>query len=94
MPHPEGGPCSRQEQEAFPKLDFGCDDMNEIAQIVATIGFPSAVCLLLLGYVKNLSETHREESKAYQQSINANTNAINELTIWLKNMEVQKHEQN
>ena len=63
--------------------------MNEIAQMVATIGFPSAVCLLLLSYVKSLSETHREESKAYQQSINANTNAINELTIWLKNREVK-----
>lgn len=58
--------------------------MQEIAQIVATIGFPSAVCLLLLNYVKNLSETHREESKSYQQSINANTNAITELTTWLK----------
>lgn len=66
--------------------------MNEIAQMVATIGFPSAVCLLLLNYVKSLAETHREESKAYQQSINANTNAISELTIWLKNMEV-KNEQ-
>lgn len=58
--------------------------MQEIAQIVATIGFPSAVCLLLLNYVKNLSETHREESKSYMQSINANTNAITELTAWLK----------
>lgn len=60
--------------------------MQEIAQIVATIGFPSAVCLLLLNYVKNLNETHREESKSYQQSINANTNAINELIVWLKNV--------
>lgn len=78
---------------SLPEIRKGIDYMNEIAQIVATIGFPSAVCLLLLGYVKNLSETHREESKAYQQSINANTNAINELTIWLKNREVT-HEQN
>lgn len=60
--------------------------MQEIAQIVATIGFPSAVCLLLLHYVKNLNETHREESKSYQQSIDANTSAINELVIWLKNV--------
>lgn len=66
--------------------------MNEIAQMVATIGFPSAVCLLLLNYVKSLAETHREESAAYQQSINANTNAINELTIWLKNMEVNREQ--
>ena len=58
--------------------------MNEIAQIVATIGFPSAVCLLLLNYVKKLSESHREESKSYQQSINANTQAIIELITWLK----------
>lgn len=60
--------------------------MQEIAQIVATIGFPSAVCLLLLNYVKNLNETYREESKSYQQSIDANTSAINELVIWLKNV--------
>lgn len=60
--------------------------MQEIAQIVATIGFPSAVCLLLLNYVKNLNETHREESKSYQQSIDANTSAINQLVIWLKNV--------
>ena len=59
--------------------------MQEIAQIVATIGFPSAVCLLLLNYVKNLTENHREESKSYIKSIDANTSAINELVIWLKN---------
>lgn len=60
--------------------------MQEIAQIVATIGFPSAVCLLLLNYVKNLNESHREESKSYMQSIDANTTAIKELIIWLKNV--------
>lgn len=60
--------------------------MQEIAQIVATIGFPSAVCLLLLNYVKNLTENHREESKSYIKSIDANTSAINELVIWLKNV--------
>lgn len=60
--------------------------MQEIAQIVATIGFPSAVCLLLLNYVKNLTENHREESKSYIKSIDANTNAINQLVIWLKNV--------
>ena len=68
--------------------------MQEIAQIVATIGFPSAVCLLLLNYVKNLNETHREESKSYMQSIDANTAAINELVIWLKNMKDGKNRNN
>lgn len=63
--------------------------MQEIAQIVATIGFPSAVCLLLLNYVKNLTESHREESKSYIKSIDANTNAINELVVWLKNVSVK-----
>ena len=63
--------------------------MQEIAQIVATIGFPSAVCLLLLNYVKNLNESHREESKSYMQSIDANTSAIKELIVWLKNLGVK-----
>lgn len=60
--------------------------MQEVAQIVATIGFPSAVCILLLNYVQKLTENHREESKSYIKSIDANTSAINELIIWLKNV--------
>lgn len=60
--------------------------MQEIAQIMATIGFPSAVCIVLLNYVKNLNDTHREESKSYQKSIDANTAAINELIVWIKNV--------
>lgn len=63
--------------------------MQEIAQIVATIGFPSAVCLLLLNYVKNLNEAHHEESRSYMQSIDANTAAIKELIVWLKNVSMK-----
>lgn len=76
---------------AFPKFKIEVKIMQEIAQIVATIGFPSAVCLLLLNYVKNLNETHREESKSYMQSIDANTTAIKELIVWLKNMKDGKN---
>lgn len=68
--------------------------MQEVAQIIATIGFPSAVCIVLLNYVQKLTESHREESKSYIKSIDANTGAINELIIWLKNVSTKKNGEN
>lgn len=53
--------------------------MSEIAQIISTVGFPIAICLVLLWYIKSMIETHKEESKEFTQAINNNTIALTKL---------------
>lgn len=47
--------------------------MEEIAQIVSTIGFPSAFCLLLFLYMKEQMKMHKEETDGLKNVINENT---------------------
>ena len=47
--------------------------MEEIAQIVSTIGFPSAFCLLLFFYMKEQMKVHKEETDGLKNVINENT---------------------
>lgn len=55
------------------------DTFNIILQAISTVGFPIAMCILLLWYVKNQSETHKEESKMFTEALNKNTLALQKL---------------
>lgn len=44
--------------------------MDEVIQIVSTLGFPIAMCLLLFWYLQKESETHRTETNALKDAIN------------------------
>ena len=65
--------------------------VNEIMQIISSLGFPVACCIAVGWYVKYLtdknreqldkmSEHHREEMKEITQALNNNTLAITKLT--------------
>lgn len=65
--------------------------MGEIANIISSMGFPIAMCVLMCYYIKytqdnyrndinNLNEKHKEESTKLVQAINNNTLVIKELS--------------
>ena len=65
--------------------------MGEIANIISSMGFPIAMCVLMCYYIKytqdnyrkdinDLNEKHKEESTKLVQAINNNTLVIKELS--------------
>lgn len=58
--------------------------MEEIVSIIASVGFPAALCVIMLKYIIDQRDAHKAESEAYRIAIDANTNAITALTEWLK----------
>ena len=55
------------------------DTFNVILQAVSTVGFPIAMCVLLLWYIKNQTETHKEESEKFTEALNKNTLVLKKL---------------
>lgn len=53
--------------------------MTEIINIVSTVGFPIGMCVILMWYVKDLTDKHRAESKEFTKALNDNTSVIREL---------------
>ena len=65
--------------------------MGEITNIISSMGFPIAMCVLMCYYIKytqdnyrkdinDLNEKHKEESTKLVQAINNNTVVIKELS--------------
>lgn len=55
--------------------------MNEFATIISTLGFPIAACCFLAWFI---STTFKETIKEFRTSIDANTKAVQELIILVK----------
>lgn len=53
--------------------------MNEIAQLISTIGFPIAMCLALMWYVKDLTSSHKMETDRFVEALNKNTIVLQKL---------------
>lgn len=53
--------------------------MTEIINIVSTVGFPIGMCIILMWYVKDLTDKHRDESKEFTKALNDNTAVIRKL---------------
>lgn len=55
--------------------------MTEFATIISTLGFPIAACCFLAWFI---STTLKETVKEFRASIDANTKAVNELILLVK----------
>ena len=77
--------------------------MGDIANIISSMGFPIAMCVLMCYYIKytqdnyrkdinDLNEKHKEESIKLVQAINNNTIVIKELSERLINNEEDTNE--
>ena len=53
--------------------------VKDVTTIITTLGFPIALCLMLLWYIKDLTEKHKSETDSFVEALNANTIAIQKL---------------
>lgn len=53
--------------------------MQEVVTIISTVGFPIAMCVLLMWYIKELTDRHQTETKEFTQALNENTMIIKHL---------------
>lgn len=54
-------------------------DLTVITQAISSVGFPIVMCLLFSWYIKELNETHKEETEKFTEALNANTLVLQKL---------------
>lgn len=54
-------------------------DINAIADLITTIGFPIAVCLICFWYIAKKDAIHREETNKLAEALNNNTLVMQQL---------------
>lgn len=54
-------------------------DVNAIADLITTIGFPIAVCLICFWYIAKKDAVHREETSKLAEALNNNTIVMQQL---------------
>ena len=54
-------------------------EVTEIINMISTVGFPIAMCLMLSWYVKTTNDSYRNDIKSLQQSIDNNTAVMNKI---------------
>lgn len=70
-------------------------DTNAVIQAIGSVGFPIVMCLIMAVYIKytndkhneqikELNKQHTEEVKNMVTTIDNNTKAIQELTLYIK----------
>lgn len=53
--------------------------MDNILQAISTVGFPIALTLILLWYIYDISNKHKEEIDKMSEALNNNTLALTKL---------------
>lgn len=61
--------------------------MDVLIQLVSSVGFPIAMCVYTMYTMGKMSEQHREEVSKLSETINNNTQAINDLALKLSKKE-------
>lgn len=52
---------------------------DTIVQIVSTVGFPIAMCVALLCYIKDVADKHKQETEKFTEALNNNTLVLQKL---------------
>lgn len=60
------------------------EEANLIAQTIGSVGFPAAMCLILMKYIKDKDKEHLEEMKTFSETVKNNTIAVLNLTAKLE----------
>lgn len=65
-------------------------DASAIVQMVSTVGFPIAMCLLLAWYIKSTGEAHAEQistiTREHKEEVTQMTTAINNNTLTIQKL--------
>ena len=59
---------------------------GSIVEIIGSIGFPIAMCLLLFNYMEKQGEKHDKEIHDLTETINNNTQILSELSTLIKTL--------
>ena len=62
-------------------------DFQDVSTLISNVGFPIAMCLLLLNRMGTQDKVYRETEVKLRQVISENTKAINKLTMDLHHKE-------
>ena len=62
-------------------------DISTIAQLISTIGFPIAMCIYLLIYIKSFDEKYCEKLDGMAKAIENNTIVITKLMTMIDRFE-------
>ena len=46
--------------------------LKAVMQVISSIGFPIAICLILLWFIKDMLEKHKDETNKFTESLNNN----------------------
>jgi hypothetical protein len=61
-------------------VEKNMEALTGITTVISTVGFPIAICLILLWYIYKLSEMHKSETKEFTEALNQNTLALQKLS--------------
>jgi hypothetical protein len=62
-------------------------DIQTVAQLISTIGFPIAMCIYLLIYIKSFDEKYCQKLDAMAKAIENNTLVITKLMSMIDDLE-------
>lgn len=68
-------------------------DVSTITQLISTIGFPIAMCIYLLVYIKSFDEKYCAKLDSMAKAIENNTLVMTKLTTIIDNLE-KEHDEN
>lgn len=69
------------------------ETITVISELVQSIGFPIAMCILLFMQMNKQSERHTEETKVLADSLNNNTTALSEFRVTMQEMLATKEKE-
>lgn len=61
-------------------------NVQEISQLVSNVGFPIAMCLMLIWYMTKETTRHKEETDKLSNTIASNTQVLTELCTLIKTL--------
>lgn len=61
-------------------------DINDIVSIISNVGFPVAMCVVLLVYMNKQNEKHKEEIDKLSDALQGNTKVLTELCTLIKTL--------
>lgn len=62
-------------------------DISTVAQLISTVGFPIAMCIYLLIYIKSFDEKYCQKLDAMAKAIENNTLVITKLMSMIDDLE-------
>lgn len=58
-------------------------DVSGVVSAIANMGFPAVFCVIMIWLNYEQSKEHKEEIKSFKEALDNNTQALNELKIYL-----------